>query len=148
MATTKGTASADDALVKLAAAIEKLVSSDRLAAAQEFGDTYPSVTLPASAPSGASASASSGGSSSLQSLVTQAIQGVLGRSFKPGERRSFRAALEVSFEYKECWGRPVYEWKPRECRAVGATDNGGGVSGAQYSLVSFATSRHAQADPL
>lgn len=148
MATTKVTASSDAALEKLAAAIEKLVTSDRLAAAHEFGDTYPSITLPASAPSGPTGSASSGGTSSLQNLVTQAIQGVLGRSFKPGDHRSFRAALEVSFEYKEVSGRPAYEWKPRAYPSVGATDIGGGVSGAQYSLVSFAASLHEQADPL
>ena len=148
MDTSKGTASSDAALEKLAAAIEKLVSSDKLAAAHEFGDTYPSITLPASAPSGPAGSASSGSTSSLQNLVTQAIQGVLGRSFKPRDHRTFRAALEVSFEYKEVSGRPAYEWKPRAYPSVGATDIGGGVSGAQYSLVSFAASLHEQADPL
>jgi hypothetical protein len=84
----------------------------------------------------------------LQQLVTQAIQGVLGRSFKPGDSRSFKAALEVSFEYKETGGRPGYEWKPRAYPSVGATDLGGGISGAQFSLVSFASTLHKQAEPL
>ena len=137
-----------DSLDKLAAAIERLVTSDRLTAAQEFGDTYPSVSISAPAPSGPTGPVGSGGTSSLQNLVTQAIQGVLGRSFKPGDHRSFRAALEVSFEYKEVSGRPAYEWRPRAYPSVGATDIGGGVSGAQYSLVSFANNLHEQADPL
>ncbi|HKG13278.1 MAG TPA: hypothetical protein VKB12_08060 [Pyrinomonadaceae bacterium] len=142
---TKANASTDS-LDKLAAAIEKLVSSERLTAAQEFGDTYPSVAV-ASGPPLSSGSASSA-PSQLQQLVTQAIQGVLGRTFKPGDHRSFRAALEVSFEYKEVSGRPSYEWRPRAYPSVGASDIGGGVSGAQYSLVSFATSLHEKAGPL
>ncbi|HYO63114.1 MAG TPA: hypothetical protein VER08_05595 [Pyrinomonadaceae bacterium] len=85
---------------------------------------------------------------SLQQLVMQAIQGVLGRSFKPGDYGSFKAALEVSFEYKEVEGRPTYQWKPRAYPSTGATDIGGGISGAQYSLVSFATALYERSLPL
>ena len=118
---------------------------EKLADAYEFGSTYPVVTTPAS---GSAGTTSSSAPSQLQQLVTQAIQGVLGRSFKPGDSRSFKAALEVSFEYKETGGRPGYEWKPRAYPAVGATDLGGGISGAQFSLVSFASTLHEQAAPL
>lgn len=117
---------------------------EKLADAYEFGSTYPVVTTPSSPQAGAS----SAPESSLQRQVTQAIQGVLGRSFRQGDHRSFKAALEVSFEYREIEGRPSYEWKPRAYPAVGATDIGGGISGAQYTLVSFAAGMHRQARPL
>jgi hypothetical protein len=120
---------------------------EKLADAYEFGSTYPVVTTPASGGAG-TASSSQTAPSQLQQLVTQAIQGVLGRSFKPGDSRSFKAALEVSFEYKESDGRYGYEWRPRAYPAVGATDLGGGISGAQFSLVSFASTLHEQAEPL
>lgn len=119
---------------------------EKLADAYEFGSTYPVTTTPSSGATGTTATTTA--PSQLQQLVTGAIQGVLGRSFKPGDHRSFKAALEVSFEYKEVEGRPTYEWKPRAYPAVGATDLGGGVSGAQYSLVSFASTLHRQAEPL
>jgi hypothetical protein len=118
---------------------------DELADAYEFGSTYPVVTTPAAGQSGGTSTSSP---SNLQQLVTHAIQGVLGRNFKQGDYRSFKAALEVSFEYKEVGGRPTYEWKPRAYPAIGATDIGGGISGAQYSLVSFASSLHEKATPL
>jgi hypothetical protein len=124
---------------------KKAQDFDELAKAFEFGSTYP-VTSVQSQP--ASASYGDAPTSRLQQLVTQALQGVLGRSFKPGDYRSFKAALEVSFEYKQGEGQPVYEWKPRAYPAVGATDIGGGVSGAQYSLVSFARGLHEQSQPL
>jgi len=73
---------------------------------------------------------------------------VLGRSFKPGDYGSFKAALEVSFEYKEVGGRPTYQWRPRAYPSTGATDIGGGISGAQYSLVSFANSLYEKTLPL
>lgn len=117
---------------------------EKLADAYEFGSTYPVVTTPSSPQAGAA----SAPESSLQRHVTQAIQGVLGRSFKQGDHRSFKAALEVSFEYREVEGRPAYAWKPRAYPAVGATDIGGGISGAQYTLVSFAAGMHQQARPL
>lgn len=117
---------------------------EKLADAYEFGSTYPVVTTPSSPQPGAS----SAPESSLQRQVTQAIQGVLGRSFKQGDHRSFKAALEVSFEYREIEGRPSYEWRPRAYPSVGATDIGGGISGAQYTLVSFASGMHRQARPL
>lgn len=119
---------------------------EKLADAYEFGSTYPVTTTPSSGSTGTTATTTA--PSQLQQLVTGAIQGVLGRSFKPGDHRSFKAALEVSFEYKEVEGRPTYAWKPRAYPAVGATDLGGGVSGAQYSLVSFASTLHRQAEPL
>lgn len=115
------------------------VRIEGLADAVEFGSTYPVLAVPPGQAGGTSGAAAP---SQLQQLVTQAIQGVLGRSFKQGDFRSFKAALEVSFEYKEVSGRSTYEWKPRAYPSVGATDIGGGISGAQYSLVSFASSLH------
>ena len=109
-----------------------------------FMNTFPSGSTEVSSPSQASAPAPT----SLQQVVTRAIQGVLGRTFKPGDFSSFKAALEVSFEYKEVGGRPTYEWKPRAYPSSGATDIGGGISGAQYSLVSFANSLFERALPL
>jgi hypothetical protein len=118
---------------------------DDLVKAFEFGSTYPSVT-----PTGQQAGVPSGGAptSNLQQLVTQALQGVLGRSFRPGDHASFKAALDVSFEYKRVGDKDVYTHKPRAYPAVGSTDIGGGVSGAQYSLVSFATGLHEKTEPL
>lgn len=116
-----------------------------LVKAFEFGSTYPVATVPAQ-PAGPGYGAAP--TSNLQQLVMDALQGVLGRSFKPGDYQSFRAALEVSFEYKQVSGQPVYQWKPRAYPAVGSTDIGGGVSGAQYSLVTFANSLHGQTKPL
>lgn len=116
-----------------------------LADAYEFGSTYPVVAVP---PTQTGATPGTSAPSQLQQVVTQAIQGVLGRSFKQGDFRSFRAALEVSFEYKETAGRSGYEWKPRAYPSVGATDIGGGISGAQYSLVSFSSGLHEKAAPL
>lgn len=118
---------------------------DDLVKAFEFGSTYPSVT-----PTGQQAGVPSGGSptSNLQQLVTQALQGVLGRSFRPGDHASFKAALDVSFEYQRVGDKDVYTHKPRAYPSVGSSDIGGGVSGAQYSLVSFATGLHEKTAPL
>jgi len=118
---------------------------DDLVKAFEFGSTYPSVT-----PTGQQPGATYGGApiTNLQQLVTQALQGVLGRSFRPGDHASFKAALDVSFEYKRVGDKDVYTHKPRAYPSVGSSDIGGGVSGAQYSLVSFATGLHEKTDPL
>jgi len=118
---------------------------DDLVKAFEFGSTYPSVT-----PTGQQAGVPSGGSptSNLQQLVTQALQGVLGRSFRPGDHASFKAALDVSFEYKRVGDKDVYTHKPRAYPSVGSSDIGSGVSGAQYSLVSFATGLHEKTESL
>ena len=118
---------------------------DDLVKAFEFGSTYPSVT-----PTGQQAGAPSGGAptSNLQQLVTQALQGVLGRSFRPGDHASFKIALDASFEYKRVGDKDVYTHKPRAYPSVGSSDIGGGVSGAQYSLVSFATGLHEKTEPL
>jgi hypothetical protein len=118
---------------------------DKLVKAFEFGNTYPGF-----APISAEQGSASGGAptSQLQQTVLQAIQGVLGRSFKQGDHRSFRAALEVSFEYKEVAGRPTYQWRPRAYPSKGATDIGGGISGAQYSLVAFANGMYEKTLPL
>lgn len=118
---------------------------DKLVKAFEFGNTYPGFA-PVSAEQGAGAGGAP--TSQLQQTVLQAIQGVLGRSFKQGDHRSFRAALEVSFEYKEVEGRPTYQWRPRAYPSKGATDIGGGISGAQYSLVSFAAGMYEKSLPL
>ncbi len=110
-----------------------------------FMSTYP--TAPAE-PGSAAPPTSGVAISDLQRRVMAAIQGVLGRSFRPGDYRTFRAALEVSFEYKEVGGRSSYEWKPRAYPTRGTTDIGGGISGAQSSLVSFANSLHERAVPI
>jgi hypothetical protein len=112
---------------------------DDLVKAFEFGSTYPSVTTP-SQPAGTAAGGAP--TSNLQQLVTRALQGVLGRSFRPGDHASFKAALDVSFEYSRVGDKDVYTHKPRAYPSVGSSDIGGGVSGAQYSLVSFATGLH------
>jgi hypothetical protein len=119
---------------------------DELTRAFEFGNTYPGFA-PVSAEQGSTTSGAVA-PSQLQQTVTQALQGVLGRTFKQGDVRSFRAALEVSFEYKEVGGRSTYEWRPRAYPSRGATDMGGGISGAQYSLVSFATGLYEKTLPL
>lgn len=119
---------------------------EKLAKAYEFGNTYPGFA-PISAEQGSTTSGAVA-PSQLQQTVIQALQGVLGRTFKQGDVRSFRAALAVSFEYKEISGRQTYEWKPRAYPSKGATDIGGGISGAQYSLVSFATGMYEKTLPL
>jgi hypothetical protein len=119
-------------------------NQDELVKAFEFGSTYPSVSVP-SQQAGAAYGAPT---SNLQQLVTQALQGVLGRSFRPGDHASFKAALDVSFEYKRVGDKDVYTHKPRAYPAVGASDIGGGVSGAQFSLVSFASGLHEKTKPL
>jgi len=119
-------------------------NQDELVKAFEFGSTYPSVSVP-SQQAGAAYGAPT---SNLQQLVTQALQGVLGRSFRPGDHASFKAALDVSFEYKRVGDKDVYTHKPRAYPAVGTSDIGGGVSGAQFSLVSFATGLHEKTEPL
>lgn len=76
-------------------------------------------------------------SASLQRTVESALQSVLGRLPKAGDQKSFMAALKMSFTYKETTtGRGQYEWTPRSY--IGQTDLGGGVTGAQASLVTFA----------
>ena len=115
---------------------------DDLAKALEFGSTYP-------APDGASQRTSGGApTSNLQQLVNSALQGVLGRSFRPGDHASFKAALDVSFEYTRVGDKDVYTHKPRAYPSVGASDIGGGISGAQFSLVSFAKGLHEKTQPL
>jgi|RhiMethySRZTD1v2_1073278.scaffolds.fasta_scaffold437757_2 hypothetical protein len=119
-------------------------NQDELVKAFEFGSTYPTVSV-----SGQQAGTPYGApTSNLQQLVTQALQGVLGRSFRPGDHASFKAALDVSFEYKRVGDKDVYTHKPRAYPSVGASDIGGGVSGAQYSLVSFASGLHEKTKPL
>jgi hypothetical protein len=117
---------------------------NRLLEALQFGASYPS-------PGTTSGTAQGGGpvaTSDLQQRVTAAIQGVLGRSFKQGDYRSFRVALEASFEYKEEAGRSAYEWKPRAYPLTGGSDLGGGVTGAQYSLFSLANVLYEQTLPI
>jgi hypothetical protein len=118
---------------------------EKLVKAFEFGNTYPGIAPVSAEQQGTGAH---GAPSQLQQTVTQALQGVLGRSFKQGDYRSFRAALEVSFEIKETGGRTSYQWRPRAYPSKGATDIGGGISGAQYSLVSFATGMYEKTLPL
>jgi hypothetical protein len=113
----------------------------------QFGSTYPGFA-PVSAEQGATTTGAGGATSQLQQTVTQALRGVLGRTFKQGDSRSFQAALEVSFVYKEVSGRQTYEWRPRAYPTSGAADIGGGISGAQFSLVSFANSLYEKTLPL
>ena len=116
--------------------------NETVAKAIEFGSTYPNATTPSSGTTyGAPAS-------NLQQLVTQALQGVLGRSFKPGDHASFQAALNVSFESQSVSGKNVYKHIPRAYPSIGASDIGAGISGAQYSLVTFAKALHQQTQPL
>jgi hypothetical protein len=119
---------------------------DKLTKAFEFGNSYPGFA-PVSAEQG-STTPGTIAPSQLQQSVTQALQGVLGRSFKQGDYRSFKTALEISFEYQEVSGRATYKWRPRAYPSQGATDFGGGISGAQYSLVSFATGMYEKTIPL
>lgn len=113
-----------------------------VAKAIEFDSTYPPATAQES---GATFGAPG---TSLQQLVTRTLQGVLGRSFKPDDPESFKAALNVSFETQEVSGRSVFKHIARAYPAVGATDLGAGISGAQYSLVTFAKALHEQTRPL
>lgn len=88
-----------------------------------------------------------GGATSLQRTVELAIQSVLGRLPKRGDHRSFVAALNMSFTYKETeTGHRHIEWTPRSY--AGQTDLGGGVTGAQASLVTFAQSAYDNSTPL
>ena len=115
---------------------------EAVAKAIEFDSTYPPATTQESGTTfGAPAS-------NLQQLVTRTLQGVLGRSFKPGDHESFNAALNVSFETREVSGKNIFKHIPRAYPAVGATDLGSGISGAQYSLVTFAKALHEQTRPL
>ena len=116
---------------------------DDLAKALEFGSTYPSVSV-----TGQQAGAGGAPTSNLQQLVNSALQGVLGRSFRPGDHASFKAALDVSFEYTRVGDKDVYTHKPRAYPSVGASDIGGGISGAQFSLVSFAKGLHEKTQSL
>ncbi|HEY0377175.1 MAG TPA: hypothetical protein VGC87_09475 [Pyrinomonadaceae bacterium] len=117
----------------------------KLLEALQFGNTYPGFApVSASEQGGPSAAAPS----ALQQRVVSALQGVLGRTFKEGDYRSFRVALEASFEIKEVGGRQTYEWKPRAYPLTGGSDLGGGVTGAQYSLVSLANVLYEQTTDL
>ena len=109
----------------------------------EFGNTYPG--LGSTGQGGAAGPASP---SDLQRRVLGTIQQVLGRTFKEGDHRSFKVALEASFEYKETGGRTSYQWKPRAYPLTGGADIGGGVSGAQFSMVSLATGLYEKTLPL
>jgi len=83
----------------------------------------------------------------LQRTVEQALQAVLGRLPRSGDHKSFVAALNMSFSYKEsAGGHGQYEWTPRTY--IGRTDLGGGVTGAQASLVTFARSAYDNSLPL
>ena len=119
---------------------------EKVAAEIAFGNTY--------GPAGAGGSAGAGGTggpaspSDLQRRVLGTIQQVLGRTFKEGDHRSFRVALEASFEYKETAGRTSYQWKPRAYPLSGGADIGGGVTGAQFSLVALADGLYEKTLPL
>src|SRR6185295_15521036 len=123
---------------------------DELRKAVDFGNTYPvgGNSAQQSGVTGAGSILSSVPTSNLQQVVSQTLQGVLGRSFKPDDYKSFEAALNVSFEAEEVSGREVYTHVPRAYPAIGETDIGAGISGAQYSLVNFATGLHEQTQPL
>ncbi len=124
------------------------MASDNLdqsvARAIEFDSTYP----PASTQTTGTTYSAPGSGSNLQQLVTRTLQGVLGRSFKPGDHESFRAALNVSFEVEQVSGKSAYKHIPRAYPSVGATDIGAGISGAQYSMVTFAKALQEQTRPL
>ena len=122
---------------------------DEFRKAINFGNTYPvGGNSSPNATIGAGPTLGSVPASNLQQVVSQTLQGVLGRSFKPGDTESFKAALDVSFEVEEKGGKDVFTHVPRAYPAVGATDLGAGISGAQYSLVSFAKGLHEQTQPL
>jgi hypothetical protein len=124
---------------------------EELKRAVDFGNTYPvggNSSPNTRATFGAGANLGSVPTSNLQQVVSQTLQGVLGRSFTPGDHKSFEAALNVSFEAEEISGRDVFTHVPRAYPAVGATDIGGGISGAQYSLVNFANGLHELTQPL
>lgn len=117
----------------------------KLLDALQFGNTYPGFAPVSPSEQGGPASSPP---SALQQRVVSALQGVLGRTFKEGDYRSFRVALEASFEVKEVGGRQTYEWKPRAYPLTGGSDLGGGISGAQYSLVSLANVLYEQTTDL
>jgi hypothetical protein len=118
---------------------------DEFRKAVNFGNTYPAAQ---NATLSAGPTLGPGPTSNLQQVVSQTLQGVLGRSFKPGDTESFKAALDVSFEVEEIGGKDVFTHVPRAYPSIGATDMGAGISGAQYSLVSFAKGLHEQTQPL
>lgn len=113
----------------------------KLLDALQFGNTYPGFAPVSPSEQGGPTAAAP---TALQQRVNTALQGVLGRAFKEGDHRSFRLALEASFEAKDVGGRRTYEWKPRAYPLTGGSDLGGGVTGAQYSLVSLANVLYGQ----
>jgi hypothetical protein len=113
----------------------------KLLDALQFGNTYPGFAPVSPSEQGGPTAAAP---TALQQRVNTALQGVLGRTFKEGDHRSFRLALEASFEVKDVGGRQTYEWKPRAYPLTGGSDLGGGVTGAQYSLVSLANVLYGQ----
>lgn len=113
------------------------VTNRVLSELQNIG-TFPALGAP---PYATGATSTSLTPAPLQRTVEQALQSVLGRLPRGGDHKSFVAALNMSFTYKEdAGGRGSYEWTPRTY--IGKTDLGGGVTGAQASLVTFAQSAY------
>lgn len=81
-------------------------------------------------------SSGTGSGAPLSNVVNNALKNILGRLPRQEDPRSFRAALEQSFKISEFEGHTAWEWTPKSY--VGQSDLGGGVTGAQASLVSFA----------
>lgn len=104
---------------------------------------YPFLTTNGAPVSGGSATTAI---PSLQRTVEGALRTVLGRVPKQGDARSFVAALNQSFAVKDVEGRTEWSWTPRTY--AGQTDLGGGVTGAQASLVTFARSALSSSLPL
>lgn len=104
-------------------------------------------TFPALGSAQQSGGGGGGAQAPLQRTVEQALQSVLGRLPRSGDYKSFVAALNMSFTYTETsGGRGQYQWTPRTY--IGRTDLGGGVTGAQASLVTFAQSAYDNSLPL
>jgi hypothetical protein len=85
--------------------------------------------------------------SNIKQVITHTLQGLLGRDLMD-PIKSVQKALDDRFEPEQVSGKEVYTHVPRAYPSIGATDLGAGVSGAQFSLVTFATTLHEQTKSL
>ncbi|MGH9802761.1 MAG: hypothetical protein ACRD82_20530, partial [Blastocatellia bacterium] len=83
---------------------------------------------------------------SLQSVIDRTLRDLLGRSPKQSDPKSFVQALNQTFAVKVVDGHSELTVMPRTF--AGQSDLGGGVTGAQASLVVFASSALEHSKPL
>lgn len=86
------------------------------------------------------------GTGSLQSVIDRTLRELLGRSAKQSDPKSFVQALNQTFSVNIVEGHTEWTVNPRTF--AGQSDLGGGVTGAQASLVVFANSALEQSTPL